>query len=66
MELLLKKSIIPRDKFDIIIDPERIRPTDITLQIADCSKFKKDTGWEPKKGLREICEDLLSYWREQL
>ena len=66
LELLLKKSIIPRDKFDIIIDPERIRPTDITLQIADCSKFKKDTGWEPKKGLREICEDLLSYWREQL
>jgi len=66
LENLLMKSIIPRSKFEVEIDSKRIRPTDITLQIPDCSKFKLLTGWEPKKGLNEISADLLTYWREKL
>lgn len=63
LENLLNKSKINRDNFSIKVDPDRIRPTDITLQIPDCSKFKKDTGWEPVKTLDDITEDLLNYWR---
>jgi GDP-mannose 4,6-dehydratase len=66
LEILLSKSTIPRNKFKIEIDPKRIRPTDITLQIPDYSKFNKDTGWEPKETFDSICEDLLNYWREKL
>ena len=47
----------------IEVDPSLLRPTDITLQIPDVSKFKLQTGWEPKKGLDEILIDLLEYWR---
>ena len=43
-----------------------MRPTDITLQIPDSTKFSEKTGWIPIKGLEEICEDLLDYWREVL
>jgi GDP-mannose 4,6-dehydratase len=64
LEKLLEKSIVPRGAFEIVVDPDLIRPTDITLQIPDCTKFKKQTGWEPKKGLSEIVDDLLNYWRD--
>jgi GDP-mannose 4,6-dehydratase len=66
LEDLLKRSYIPRERFRIEVDEKRIRPTDITLQIPDCSKFKKLTNWEPEKTLGDINEDLLQYWRNQL
>jgi GDP-mannose 4,6-dehydratase len=66
LQMLISKSAIPQSKFKIEIDPARIRPTDITLQIPDCTKFKEQTGWEPKKGLEEITADLLNYWRTVL
>lgn len=63
LEKLLYRSLIPRNKFIINVDKNLIRPTDITLQVPDCTKFKKDTGWEPIKGINNIIDDLLQYWR---
>ena len=54
------------DNFKKKVDQSRIRPTDITLQIPSSEKFRGKTGWSPKKGLNEICDDLLNYWREVL
>jgi len=48
------------------LDPARVRPTDITLQIPSSDKFREKTDWKPTKGLEEICDDLLNYWREIL
>jgi len=45
------------------LDPDRVRPTDITLQIPDTSKFRKHFSWKPEKTLDNVCEDLLNYWR---
>lgn len=66
LENLLSKSIFKRDQFTIIIDKHKLRPTDITLQIPDCSKFKQITGWKPLKSFDDITSDLLNYWRQQL
>jgi GDP-mannose 4,6-dehydratase len=65
LDVLISKSKNP-EAFIKLPDPERIRPTDITLQIPDSTKFRKKTGWKPTKGLEEICDDLLNYWREVL
>jgi GDPmannose 4,6-dehydratase len=48
------------------LDEDRLRPTDITLQIPDTSKFKQHFGWTPRKNLTNVCEDLLNYWRKTL
>ncbi len=64
LDLLISKSTIPTLKKKV--DQSRIRPTDITLQIPSSEKFRGKTGWSPKKGLNEICDDLLNYWREVL
>lgn len=66
LENLLNKSKIDRKDFKIEVDPDRIRPTDITLQIPNCDKFKNDTGWQTAKTLDDVTDDLLNYWREIL
>jgi len=62
LDKLISKSAIS-DKLKKLLDQDRIRPTDITLQIPDSTKFREKTGWKPIKGLNEICDDLLDYWR---
>jgi GDP-mannose 4,6-dehydratase len=63
---IISKSEIPKENFEIIVDPALVRPTDITLQIPDWSKFKEATGWEPIKTLDDITQDLLNYWRREV
>ena len=65
LDMLISKSRNP-SAFIKKINPDRVRPTDITLQIPDSSKFRKEFGWKPKKDLVHICDDLLTYWRNEL
>ena len=65
LDMLIKKSTNPH-AFIKELDPNRVRPTDITLQVPDSTKFREKTGWKPTKGLEEICDDLLNHWREVL
>ena len=62
LDMLISRSTV-KDKLFKVLDPDRVRPTDITLQIPDSTKFREKTGWKPTKGLEEICDDLLDYWR---
>ena len=65
LDMLISKSTIS-DALVKVLDPDRVRPTDITLQIPSSEKFKKHFGWKPEKDLTHICDDLLNYWRELL
>ncbi len=62
LDMLISRSTV-KDKLKKVLDPDRVRPTDITLQIPDSTKFREKTGWKPTKCLEEICDDLLDYWR---
>ena len=62
LDMLISRSTV-KDKLKKVLDSDRVRPTDITLQIPDSTKFREKTGWKPTKGLEEICDDLLDYWR---
>jgi GDP-mannose 4,6-dehydratase len=66
LERLLHFSKIPREQWEIVVDPARVRPTDITLQVPSSDKFREETGWKPTKGVDDICIDLLNYWRDIL
>ena len=48
------------------LDKDRLRPTDITLQIPDTTKFRHEFAWTPIKNLTNVCEDLLNYWRKNI
>lgn len=47
------------------LDPNLLRPSDVTLQIPSVEKFVSETGWKPKYTFEESIADLLGYWREQ-
>lgn len=47
-------------------DPKLFRPSDVTLQIPDVSKFTKQTGWHPKYSFKESVKLLLDYCRNEV
>lgn len=47
-------------------DPARLRPSDVTLQIPDVSKFKKATGWKPQIPAKDTLKNLLDWHHEQV
>lgn len=46
------------------IDPKRLRPSDVTLQIPSTETFAKETGWKPRIAFDSTLSDLLNYWRD--
>jgi len=64
LDYLISKSAVKN--IEIIIDPERLRPVDVVLQIPDTNKFKNHTGWEPTHTFEQTMTDLLNYWRDRV
>ncbi len=48
------------------VDPALLRPSDVTLQIPDTTKFRSATGWAPAIPLEQTLEDLLNYHRQRV
>ena len=48
------------------ISEELLRPSDVTLQIPDSSKFVNLTGWKPKFSVKDTLKDLLNFEREKI
>jgi GDP-mannose 4,6-dehydratase len=57
-------GLSPVKNIKIEIDPNRLRPSDVTLQIPSTEKFHQETGWKPKIKFEQTMEDTLNYWRE--
>ena len=47
-------------------DPARMRPSDVTLLVGDCSKFQSITGWRPTIPFEVTLKDLLEHWRKRV
>jgi GDP-4-dehydro-6-deoxy-D-mannose reductase len=54
------------DEIKKVVDPARLRPSDVVLLYGDPTKFKETTGWEPKYNLDATMNDLLCAWRKKL
>jgi GDP-4-dehydro-6-deoxy-D-mannose reductase len=63
LDLVLSLS---RVEVKVEVDPERLRPSDVEILIGDSSKFRADTGWEPRIPFEQTVRDLLDYWRRRL
>lgn len=66
IEEMLKKLIrfSKTRNIKIVVDPKRLRPSDVTLQIPSVEKFFLQTGWRPKIKFDQTLQDMLDYWRE--
>lgn len=57
-------SFSTKKKIKIEVDPKRLRPSDVTLQIPSVDKFINETGWRPKIKFDQTLKDMLDYWRD--
>ena len=63
--VVLEKLIdLSSSKIETFQDPSLMRPSDVTLQVPDCSKFHKATGWVPKHDIDDSLEFLMSETRD--
>ena len=51
-----------RDRIEIEVDPERVRPTDCLF--GDASRLQRATGWAPETKLEATLAGLLDAWRQ--
>lgn len=61
------KKLLPlsvRKDIQVKVDPARLRPSDVTLQIPSIEKFSQATGWKPAISFDDTVLDTLNYWRE--
>ena len=65
-EFLDQLKALAKCKIPSKVSQELLRPADVTLQIPDTTKFKKQTGWEPKYSFKESVEHILNYWRNRV
>lgn len=63
LDMLLSMSSV---KIKVVLDKDRMRPSDVEVLIGDASKFKKLTGWRPEIPFQKTLEDLLNYWRNKV
>lgn len=47
-------------------DASRMRPSDVSVLVADATAFRSKTGWKPEISLEQSLYDLLEYWRAKL
>jgi len=65
-DMLASLAGMARCRIEHCVDPALLRPSDVTLQIPDTSKFRAATGWCPEIPLETTLRDLLDYHRARL
>ncbi len=63
LDMLLELSI--QHDISVQVDPARVQPADVPIQIGDASKLCSLTGWSPTIPLHQTLEDVLNYWRRK-
>lgn len=63
LELLLSMTDV---RIEVEQDPSRMRPSDVPILLADNSRFRQATGWQPQIPFEQTMKDLLNYWRERV
>jgi GDP-4-dehydro-6-deoxy-D-mannose reductase len=51
---------------EVCIDPARVRPVDQPLLVADATKLRAATGWEPHYTIEQTLVDMLASYRTMI
>jgi GDP-4-dehydro-6-deoxy-D-mannose reductase len=63
LDMLLDLATTP---VTVVIDPMRLRPSDVPISACNNHHLVAATGWQPQIDLRTSLTDLLNYWRKRL
>jgi GDP-4-dehydro-6-deoxy-D-mannose reductase len=54
---------LARVPIEVFLDPARLRPVDQPRLLADASKLRAATGWQPAFSIEQTLSDMLEGWR---
>jgi len=63
LETLIAMARIP---ITVEQDPERLRPTNVPVIVADCTRIREQTDWRITIPFEDSLQDVLDYWRERI
>lgn len=62
-DLLDRLVALARVRLQVVVDPERLRPSDVPLLVGDPSRIREELGWRPEIPIEQTLADLLEHWR---
>jgi GDPmannose 4,6-dehydratase/GDP-4-dehydro-6-deoxy-D-mannose reductase len=63
LDILKSLAVVPVEH---TVDPALLRPSDVTLQVPDTSKFLAATSWKPEIPVETTLRDLLDWHRQRV
>ena len=64
LDILLELAKTP--DISIQLDPDRLQPADVPIQVGDSTRLRALTGWKPAIPLRQTLQDVLDFWRQRI
>jgi GDP-4-dehydro-6-deoxy-D-mannose reductase len=64
LDMLMAQS--PHNQAEVIVDPKRMRASDVPRAEIDASRLREATGWAPKYTIQDTLLDVLAEYRRQL
>lgn len=49
-----------------LVDPDRLRPSDVPRLVGDSSRLRAELGWKPRRPIAETLADILQAWRAEV
>lgn len=62
LDHLLSLTAVP---IEVVVDPKRLRPSDVPIIQGDATKFQALCGWQARIPFEQTLEELLDFWRRQ-
>lgn len=65
-DLLDRLVALARVRVTVVVDPERLRPSDVPLLVGDGSRLRDELGWRAEIPIERTLADLVDHWRNQV
>ncbi len=65
-EMLERLIALTGKSIEVRTDPKRTRPSEVPRLVADASRFRRRTGWEPCIPFEQSLRDVLDEWRARV
>jgi GDP-4-dehydro-6-deoxy-D-mannose reductase len=63
-DLLDELLQLARVSMEVVVDDERIRPSDVVVLQGDATRIRSELGWAPHIPVEQTLRDTLDWWRE--
>ncbi len=64
LEEMLALAQVP--DISVQLDPARLQPVDVPIQVGNATRVQRATGWRPTIPFRQTVQDVLNFWRKRI